>query len=476
MVPESGTNPIITDSSASGRVVSEGNNAGGLVGLMGTAARIESSWATGAVSSSVYTGGLVGRMELSASITDSNASGRVFSEGDNAGGLVGLMGTNASIDLSWATGAVSSGGQYTGGLVGRMTLNARIADSGASGRVFSEGDNVGGLVGLMETGARIDRSWAAGAVSSRGLYTGGLVGSAGEATVSQSWSSGALHSTRSEVGGFVGRLSAPNALFDNNWSLTRIIQGSRIGGFVSAVSVNATVSNSWAGGVCEGGCRGFYQSLPPAATTSKTAIGASRRIGNRDRGENPNAIGVETMRGVSITAWDADLWRFSDDGFPLLASVDGDLQAAGAALGLTRVLVARGSRRFDIALSPFSTLAANDGLLLLDANGGADNAAGFSRTGAPICDFADGVARAETGYNGAIVQMTVIGGGVSLQEFGGCAFGLTLSAAESNLSATVRIVAEAGAAALTLDYPINAFAATDEAGDPPGFPNPARRN
>ena len=110
--------------------------------------------------------------------------------------------------------------------------------------------------------------------------------------------------------------------------------------------------------------------------------------------------------------------------------------------------------------------------MLLDANGGAANAAGVSRTGAPDCVFADGVARAETGYNGAAVQMTVIGEGVSLQEFGGCAFGLTLSAAESNLSATVRIVAEAGAAALTLDYPIDAFAATDEAGDAPDFQTP----
>ena len=243
---------------------------------------------------------------------------------------------------------------------------------------------------------------------------------------------------------------------------------------MSAVAVNATVSNSWAGGVCEGGCRGFYQSLPPGGDNIQNGYWSIETNGNRDRGENPNAIGVETMRGVSITAWDADLWRFSDDGFPLLASVDGDLQAAGAALGLTRVLVARGSRRFNIALSPFSTLAANDGLLLLDANGGADNAAGFSRTGAPVCNFADGVARAETGYNGAAVQMTVIGEGVSLQEFGGCAF--ALSPPSRIFSATVRIVAEAGAAALTLDYPINASAATDEAGDSPCVSKPRRRN
>ena len=237
---------------------------------------------------------------------------------------------------------------------------------------------------------------------------------------------------------------------------------------MSAVSVNATVSNSWAGGVCERSCRGFYEdSLADSIQNGYWSIETS---GNT--GRNPNAIGVETMRGVSITAWDADLWRFSDDGFPLLASVDGDLQAAGAALGLTRVLVARGSRRFDIALSPFSTLAANDGLLLLDANGDAANAAGFSRTGAPVCGFADGAARAETGYNGAAVQMTVIGEGVSLQEFGGCVFGLTLSAAESNLLATVRIVAEAGAAALTLDYPIDASAATDDAGPAPSFQTP----
>ena len=198
----------------------------------------------------------------------------------------------------------------------------------------------------METGARIDRSWAAGAISSSGDYTGGLVGSAGErATVSQSWSSGALQSTRSEVGGFVGRLSASVALFDNNWSLTRIIEGGRVGGFVSAVSVNATVSNSWAGGVCERSCRGFYERFARRQHSK-------RLLEHRDEREygqtDPNAIGVETMRGVSITAWDADLWRFSDDGFPLLASVDGDLQAAGAALGLTRVSVVGGSRSISI--------------------------------------------------------------------------------------------------------------------------------
>ena len=499
------SNTRITDSNASGRVFSEGNNAGGLVGFMGTNASIERSWAAGAVSSSLqYTGGLVGRMESNASITDSNASGHVFSESDNAGGLVGLMGTSASIGISWSASAVSSRGQYTGGLVGRMGSNARITNSGASGRVFSEGDNVGGLVGLMgtnasidlswsageilskgqytgglvglmEAAASIDRSWSAGEISSSGDYTGGLIGSAGErATVSQSWSSGVLQSGISNigVGGFVGRLSAPDALFDNNWSLTRIIEGDQVGGFVSAVATNATVSNSWVGGVCERSCRGFYRILPPGGDNIQNGYWSIETSGNTNTANNPNAIGVKTMRGVSITAWDADLWRFSDDGFPLLASVDGDLQAAGAALGLTRVFVARGGTRFNIPLSPFSTLVASDGLLLLDTNGAAANAAGFSRTGAPVCYFDDddGVARAETGYNGATVQMTVIGEGVSLQEFGGCVF--ALSAAESNLSATVRIVAEAGAAALTLDYPIEAAAVTDDAGPAPSFQNP----
>ena len=322
------------------------SDVGGLVGRLRDSVHSSRSsadvHASGNIDSDAFVGGLVGRMTLNARITDSGASGRIFSEGNNAGGLVGLMGTVARIDRSWAAGAVSSSGQYTGGLVGRMTLNARITDSGASGRVFSEGDNVGGLVGLMEAGARIDRSWAAGAVSSRGLYTGGLVGSAGErATVSQSWSSGVLRAEGSRIiGGFVGRLSAPNALFDNNWSLTRIIEGIQIGGFVSAVSVNATVSNSWAGGVCEGSCGGFYQ--PPGGDNIQNGYWSIETSGNTNIANNPNAIGKETMRGVSITAWDADLWRFSDDGFPLLASVNGDLQAAGAALGLTRVFVTRG--------------------------------------------------------------------------------------------------------------------------------------
>ena len=210
-------------------VAATGAGAGGLIGVMvevsgESGGRVTDSSFTGAVSSSVYTGGLVGEIaERGGTVSNSWSAGEIRGVSD-VGGLVGRLrdsvhSSRSSADVH-ASGDIDSDA-FVGGLVGSMESNARITDSNASGRVFSEGNNAGGLVGLMETDTRIDRSWSAGAISSSGDYTGGLVGSAGErATVSQSWSSGVLQSTRSEVGGFVGRLSAPNALFDNNWSLT----------------------------------------------------------------------------------------------------------------------------------------------------------------------------------------------------------------------------------------------------------------
>ena len=98
-----------------------------------------------------------------------------------------------------------------------------------AGASFRKENNAGGLVGLMETDTRIDRSWAAGAVSSSGDYTGGLVGSgrrAGRRCPKVGLRARCIPPVRKSAD-LSAAFPPPNALFDNNWSLTRIIEGVR---------------------------------------------------------------------------------------------------------------------------------------------------------------------------------------------------------------------------------------------------------
>ncbi|WP_276669646.1 GLUG motif-containing protein [Thalassolituus oleivorans] len=86
---------------------------GGLVGYAKSAARIEQSYVTGAVTGDYYVGGLVGYLSSSV-ISNSFTTGAVT--GDYlVGGLVGYF-SSSSINSSFATGAVM-GNSYVGGLV-----------------------------------------------------------------------------------------------------------------------------------------------------------------------------------------------------------------------------------------------------------------------------------------------------------------------------------------------------------------------
>ncbi|HEY2033499.1 MAG TPA: filamentous hemagglutinin N-terminal domain-containing protein [Rhizomicrobium sp.] len=118
-------------------------------------------------------GGLVGQSGIDGTITDSYATGMVLSFGTTfVGGLVGD--NEGTINNSYATGYVSGGteGSQGGGLAG--VNEGAISNSYALGVVDDSdfGDSAGGLVGA--NGGSIDHSYAAGMVVGSS-YTGGLV-------------------------------------------------------------------------------------------------------------------------------------------------------------------------------------------------------------------------------------------------------------------------------------------------------------
>ncbi len=133
-------------------------------------------------------GGLVGELQLigeedgvKSVVRRSYATGRVSSNLQRVGGLVGNLykrsTPKALVVASYATGAVS-GGNDVGGLIGRSYGEVRA--SYATGAV-SGSSNAGGLVGSGQAGSKVVASYATGAVkvTSKTVKAGGLVGDTG---------------------------------------------------------------------------------------------------------------------------------------------------------------------------------------------------------------------------------------------------------------------------------------------------------
>jgi prepilin-type N-terminal cleavage/methylation domain-containing protein len=257
------TSPV-TNCYATGSVTSEsGTNVGGLVGR--TLSLIESSWATGNVTSnhtiaeSVGVGGLVGY--TSGGVLDSYAEGNVVTKtGHNIAGLVGF--TNNFIRNSYATGDAETKGEsqtysQTAGLVGYVSSSdVVISNCYATGKVTSRsGKYIGGLVGY--TNSLIENSHAMGNVYSNeetteSIVIGGLVGYASGGIIDSYAEGNVISKSGYNVGGLAGY--STNFIQNSHAIGDVTMQGedqlySRIGGLVGyAGSGEFTIDNSYATG------------------------------------------------------------------------------------------------------------------------------------------------------------------------------------------------------------------------------------
>jgi len=145
---------------ATGNVIAEYNNAGGLAGS--TSGNITRCYATGNVTASFFVGGLVGNQfsnssisTKSSNITNCYATGNVLALGNDAGGLVGYqrgLGADAEIINCYATGDIRAN-RHAGGLVGYQEAisygSNRITSCYATGHVAVFSNDAGGLVGYQ---------------------------------------------------------------------------------------------------------------------------------------------------------------------------------------------------------------------------------------------------------------------------------------------------------------------------------------
>ena len=354
---------------------------------------------------------------------------------------IGLFGETGSGGLVMSVEVVDAhvrGASHVGAVVGLSY--GRVLSSGSSGEVLGVG-NVGGLVGYSLED--ISSSWSFSKVSGR-EYVGGLVGYAENGDISSSWSSGAV-SGISNVGGLAGYLWKGNA--SSSWSSGAVSGKWYVGGLVAFVR-EGSISSSWSSGAVGG-----YYNVGGLVSGQPSAVDSYWGVESSGRESSTSGIGVDSMQTLSVSSWDADVWRFGGEtDFPALVSMDADLQAAGVAAGLTRVLGINGSTR---ALNIFavSKIATDDpfAVLALDTNAAADDLeAAPDITSTPTCSFADGVLTAATNYNGATVRMFVAERDILTARDGrDCAVRLHPTVAGL---ATLRVESSVGGATLTSAY------------------------
>ena len=354
---------------------------------------------------------------------------------------IALFGETGSRGLVMSVGVVDAhvrGNHYVGAVVGLSY--GRVLSSGSSGEVLGVG-NVGGLVGYSLED--ISSSWSFSKVSGR-EYVGGLVGYAENGDISSSWSSGAV-SGISNVGGLAGYLWKGN--ISSSWSSGAVSGRWYVGGLVAFVREGSVLS-SWSSGAVGG-----YYNVGGLVSGQPSAVDSYWGVESSGRESSTSGIGVDSMQTLSVSSWDADVWRFGGEtDFPALVSMDADLQAAGVAAGLTRVFGINGSTR---ALNIFavSKIATDDpfAVLALDTNAAADDLeAAPDATSTPTCSFADGVLTAATNYNGATVRMFVEERDILTGRDGrDCAVRLHPTVAGL---ATLRVESSVGGATLTSAY------------------------
>ncbi len=170
----------ISNSHALG-TVSGNARVGGLAGSLGSSITLLNTYATALVHGWYDIGGLVGSVSTfpPSHITNSYATGKVVIEDGNAGGLIGSA-YNLLIDSCYATGEVesltTSQTFNTGGLVGDFTAGGMLKNSYATGTVTNNHGVLGGLVGRLSD-STVSHSYSVGRVSGTNSWAiGGLIG------------------------------------------------------------------------------------------------------------------------------------------------------------------------------------------------------------------------------------------------------------------------------------------------------------
>ena len=257
------------------QVLGDGAFVGGLIGDgdsgSGTIA-VSNSYATGGmVSGGAEVGGLIGNFNGAVSLREAHSDTSVVITDTNGsiGGLIGSAGISGSVATPaisdvYATGSVTASGlsgYAIGGLIGSLngsTLVLSQAYATGSVNLANAGSGVpnagaGGLIGTLGGRASISAVYATGAITigAGTTHAGGLVG-LNFGIITNSWASGQVTApAASTVGGLVGSNDGSNgtgagSVTNSYWDTNSTQQGNAIGANTNggtAFAVNLVSSN-----------------------------------------------------------------------------------------------------------------------------------------------------------------------------------------------------------------------------------------
>lgn len=312
-------------------VTGEGENVGGLAGLVDNVAIGDCSATSDVTSPSPSVGGLIGSF-MYASLDHCTASGTVTGTYD-VGGVVGYSEYSWLTDCA-ATGVVTGDGGV-GGLLGSSTQSPPAVGGGvlrgsASGPVTATSGAAGGLVGAISWGTVVESS-ASGDVSGVNAV-GGLVGSLGDyARVSTSSSSGNV-SGETNVGGLVGIDDSNDLAIEHCWASGDVTGTSYVGGLVGVRNVLdaglAGIDESYAFGIVTwagqgtppaniGALAGFVEDSLIAISMARTHAPALPLVGTLDGSSSQGSFLLSAPafgNQVNFSTWDfTSVWAMSAD-------------------------------------------------------------------------------------------------------------------------------------------------------------------
>ena len=462
---------VIQNAWASGAVAGDGWRIGGLVGR-NDGGVIFDSWTRSDVRGDRRVGGLVGAVDIRniggvrtvPVIERGQAMGNVRGNGD-VGGLVGRNG-GGMISESRSFATVTGEGNI-GGLIG-SSFAGDIGFNGSTGPVRGN-INVGGLVG-RHVRAAVAGNWSIAAVTGK-ENVGGLVGNiTSDGAVTLNWSAGSARGDFG-VGGLIGRNR--HAEVGNNWSVASASGEQFVGGLLGRVEnandITDHVQDNWSGGAIAaqnngGGMLGYARRAAiPRAYWSEETSGTTFSWGFDVRGFAHR--GIPSMQESTASLFESDDWHNGDSDlsdnaadFPVLAALDIGLQWAGLAYGLTRVLAAADGAEM-AEWDERREMSRGAATIRIDTNAMAsDTRAEVGVTSTPDCALVDGVLRAMTNYNGAVVLARAEGG--VLSSANGCEAVLIPNAGARRATLHLAFVAD-GATMLRRAHEMRYFDAGD---------------
>lgn len=165
---------IIKNLTVTGEITSTESNAGGIsASIVGEGSKIINCHNMAKITGNKECGGIAG--SFNGNIEKSYNSGTIISETQNAGGILGVMPRGGSVKNCYNEGNIKSNNEYAGGIIGNENSQVLISNCYNRGNVNAK-LYAGGIIGDIYQSVKITNTYNTGKIESENNTAGGIVG------------------------------------------------------------------------------------------------------------------------------------------------------------------------------------------------------------------------------------------------------------------------------------------------------------